>query len=217
MSLTACPECSRQISTAAFACPGCGHPAPAAALPPRPRRIDWLFPALAVGGLLASLVGVGVMRSAMHGSGAHGRGSHVEVVRTIEVHRHPMDAPLPPLPPMAPVAGFAIDRSVEAYEMGAVEEIPRILNAREVSRAISRVYPPLLRDAGVTGHVVARFQVTEHGMVDPATIGIEAATHDAFSAAAVRVIERMRFEPALVDGRPVATWMTVPITFALPR
>ena len=212
MSLTACPECSRQISTAAFACPGCGHPAQAAAPVPLPRRrIDWLVPAIAAGGLLASLAGGGLMWGAMQAR--HARDAKVEVVHAMEVHRFERGMPMPP----PPIVDFAIQRSVEAFEMSAVEELPRILNAREVSRTIARVYPPALRDAGVSGHVVARFQVTEHGLVDPATIGIEAATHSAFSAPAVRVLERMRFEPALVDGRPVATWMTVPITFAVPR
>lgn len=212
MSLTACPECSRQISTAAFSCPGCGHPAqPAALVPPRRRRIDWLVPAIAAGGLLASLVGVTAMRAAFQGfHGAHAHPPRVEVVHAIEVHR--MRHPLPP-----PVVDFAVEHSVEAFEMGEVDELPRIQNAREVSRMVSRVYPPGLRDAGVTGHVVARFQVTERGSVDPATIDIQAATHSGFSDSARMVVERMRFEPAVIDGHPVSTWMTVPMTFALPR
>ncbi|HEU4457407.1 MAG TPA: hypothetical protein VFR81_30335 [Longimicrobium sp.] len=118
MSLTACPECSRQISTAAFACPGCGYPRPTLDAVPRRPRIDWLVPAIAVGGLLASMVGMGVMRSAMQGSGAHGRAAHVEVIRTIEVHR--MDAPLPPTPR---IIDFAIIREMEAME--APPPIPR--------------------------------------------------------------------------------------------
>ncbi len=213
MSLTACPECSRQISTAAFACPGCGHPAqPAAVVAPGRRRIDWLVPAIAAGGLLTSLVGGTAMWRAFHAyQGADAHAQRVEVVHAIEVHR--MGHPLPP----PPIVDFAIERSVEAFEMGAVDELPRIRNAREVSRMISRVYPPGLRDAGVTGHVVARFQVTETGSVDPATIDIEAATHSAFGAPARMVVQRMRFEPAVIDGHPVSTWMTVPITFALPR
>jgi TonB family protein len=213
VSLTACPECSRQISTAAFSCPGCGHPAPAALVPPRRRRIDWLVPAIAAGGLLASLAGGSVMWRAFHAyqhAGAHAHPPRVEVVHAIEVHR--MRHPLPP-----PVVDFAVEHTVEAFEMGEVDELPRIQNAREVSRMISRVYPPGLRDAGVTGHVVARFQVTERGSVDPATIDIQAATHSGFSDSARMVVQRMRFEPAVVDGHPVSTWMTVPITFALPR
>jgi hypothetical protein len=121
VSLTACPECSRQISTAAFACPGCGHPrATLEAIPRRP-RIDWLVPAIAAGGLLASMVGMSVMRSAMHAHHAAGA-PRVEIVRTIEVHR--MDAPLPP----PPVFEFAIGQPVEAAEVRVMEDPPRIFN-----------------------------------------------------------------------------------------
>jgi hypothetical protein len=34
MPLTNCPECGRQVSTAAEACPGCGHPLRATVPPP---------------------------------------------------------------------------------------------------------------------------------------------------------------------------------------
>lgn len=38
MALIDCPECGRQISTAAEACPGCGHPnRPAAGVPVGPK------------------------------------------------------------------------------------------------------------------------------------------------------------------------------------
>lgn len=44
MALVNCPECQRQVSTSATACPGCGHP---------------LRPSLAVGpGLLGKLAAV---------------------------------------------------------------------------------------------------------------------------------------------------------------
>jgi len=121
VSLTPCPECSRQISTAAFACPGCGHPRPALEAVPRRRRIDWLVPAIAAGGLLTSMVGVAAVRGAAH---RHHAGAHrVEVVRTIEVQR--FDGSFPPPPS---VVEIAIDHSMEASEMDAMEAPPRIFN-----------------------------------------------------------------------------------------
>lgn len=35
MALTACPECQKQVSSAASACPGCGHPMGSAPIPVR--------------------------------------------------------------------------------------------------------------------------------------------------------------------------------------
>lgn len=209
MALTACPECSRQISTAAVACPGCGLPMHAAV--PAPRRRDWAVPAIAVGGVLASLLGGSLVwnaATAHQRANEHVRTRHVEVVRTLDV------VPAPPLPPSAvyvPTLAPTVD--VEAIELDAVDEMPQMVNAREVSRTLARVYPPALRDAGISGRVVARFQVTAGGAVDPGTISVLSSTHDAFGEPAVHALRRMRFRPAHVDGRPVATWLSIPISF----
>jgi periplasmic protein TonB len=101
------------------------------------------------------------------------------------------------------------------YELSAVEEQPELSNRSEVARQLSRNYPPLLRDAGVVGTVTIRMRVLENGQVDPASIAVENATHDAFADAARRVVERMRFRPAKVGGRAVKVWVTLPVTFQL--
>ncbi|HEX8903847.1 MAG TPA: TonB family protein [Longimicrobiaceae bacterium] len=101
------------------------------------------------------------------------------------------------------------------YELSAVEEQPDLSNRAEVIRQISRNYPPLLRDAGVTGEVVLRMRVLADGHVDPESISIESSTHDAFADAAKRVVERMRFRPAKVGGKAVKVWVTLPVTFQL--
>lgn len=40
MALMACPECSREISTAAASCPGCGHPVLRPAAPAMPPAVS---------------------------------------------------------------------------------------------------------------------------------------------------------------------------------
>lgn len=101
------------------------------------------------------------------------------------------------------------------YEMSAVEELPQLSNAAEVRRQLSSNYPPLLRDAGVTGTVQIRMRVNEDGRVDPASVEVESASHDAFADAARRVAQRMRFRPAKVGGRAVKVMVTIPVTFQL--
>jgi protein TonB len=101
------------------------------------------------------------------------------------------------------------------YELSAVEEQPELSNRSEVARQMSRNYPPLLRDAGVTGTVTIRMRVNEDGHVDAESISVENSTHEAFGDAAKRVVERMRFRPAKVGGRPVKVWVTLPVTFQL--
>lgn len=101
------------------------------------------------------------------------------------------------------------------YEISAVEERPDLTNRSDVARSLSRNYPPLLKDAGITGTVTIRMRIMEDGRVDPASIQVENSTHDAFADAARKVVERMRFRPAKVGGRPVKVWITLPVTFQL--
>ena len=101
------------------------------------------------------------------------------------------------------------------YELSSVEEQPSLSNSSEVQRQLVRQYPPLLRDAGVSGTVTLRMRVLEDGHVDPESISVESTTHDQFADAAKRVGERMRFRPAKVGGRAVKVWVTLPVTFQL--
>jgi TonB family protein len=96
-----------------------------------------------------------------------------------------------------------------------VEVQPELVNREEAAAALSRNYPPLLRDAGVTGTVTIRMRIGRDGVVDPASIQVESTTHELFSDAAVRVAQRLRFSPARSRGQPVPVWVTLPITFQL--
>jgi protein TonB len=101
-----------------------------------------------------------------------------------------------------------------AYEFSAVEEPPHIQNAPEVERQIARHYPRALRRAGVTGEVRLRFRITPDGRVDPSSLRVESSTNAAFEEPAAAAAVRMRFSPATLGGRPVAVWVSVPITFS---
>ncbi|MDB4950602.1 MAG: TonB family protein [Gemmatimonadetes bacterium] len=101
------------------------------------------------------------------------------------------------------------------YELSAVEEQPRPSNVAEFTRLLERNYPPLLREAGVTGTVQVRMRVEEDGHVDPASITIESTSNDQFGDATKRAVERLRFRPAKVGGRPVKVWVTLPVTWQI--
>jgi TonB family protein len=107
--------------------------------------------------------------------------------------------------------------SAEAgFELSEVEEAPRVINGSDVQRQLSRLYPPDLRNAGVSGQVMARFLILEDGRVDPASITISSATHDGFRAPVLSLLPVLHFRPARVKGRPVKVWAEQPVTFALP-
>ncbi len=48
-----------------------------------------------------------------------------------------------------------------------VDVRPSLRNADDVQRALERVYPPSLRDAGVTGETVLQFVINEEAASSP--------------------------------------------------
>ncbi len=102
-------------------------------------------------------------------------------------------------------------------DVALAEEKPELRNRSEVARLLQRLYPPLLRDAGITGQAVMKFVVNAQGMVEASGTSVVSASHDAFGEAATKVVEKMRFKPARVGGRPVPVLVTIPITFTLER
>jgi TonB family protein len=68
-------------------------------------------------------------------------------------------------------------------------------------------YPSSLRKAKVTGSVIAEFLVGTDGKPVPESIGVLANDNAAFTAPAVDVIPKLRFTPAVKDGKRVAQWV----------
>lgn len=103
------------------------------------------------------------------------------------------------------------------YELDAVEELPRPTNTPDLARQLARNYPPLLRDAGVTGTVQVRMRVMEDGRVDAESIQIVDSTHEQFNEPTTRAVRVLRFRPAKVNGRPVKVWVALPIQWTVAR
>jgi periplasmic protein TonB len=118
-------------------------------------------------------------------------------------------------PPAARAVREARPDSLGAYELSSVETLPELANRTEVAREISRVYPPALRDRGVTGTVSLRFLVDSLGI--PGEPVLEHTTQPELGAAAMQVVKMMRFVPAQVRGKKVRVWVTLPISFQLGR
>jgi TonB family protein len=92
---------------------------------------------------------------------------------------------------------------------------PQLLNADEVQALLAETYPPLLRDAGITGQTVMSFVVDEEGTVDRRSIVVVSATHEGFAQASASVVWRMQFRPAWVLNRITAVRMQIPISWTL--
>lgn len=105
--------------------------------------------------------------------------------------------------------------STGAYETAVVTRRPELINRREVARSLTRHYPAVLRDAGVAGSVTVRIRVDEKGI--PSRTLVAQTTNPAFNQPAVAVIQEMRFRPAQLDGRDVAVWVEIPVSFTIAQ
>jgi protein TonB len=104
------------------------------------------------------------------------------------------------------------DRPLEVTE---VDALPELANRRDAERALQRNYPPLMRDAGVTGHTVVLLIIDKDGKVEPGSVQVQNSSHEGFADAAVKAVERFRFKPATLHGRAVPVLISIPIDWQL--
>lgn len=74
-------------------------------------------------------------------------------------------------------------------------------------------YPELAKKAGLEGKVVLRVLVRRNGSVKKYIV--ENSDSDLFNKSAGDAVMKTQFLPALQNGKPVACWLSVPISFKL--
>lgn len=108
---------------------------------------------------------------------------------------------LPPPPP--PGEEEEVEEILEFY---MVEDKP------EPVHQVAPTYPEIARKAGLTGKVFLKFLVGKDGRVSNVQV---LRGQEIFRQAAVDAIMQFRFKPARQNDKPVAVWMTQPISFRL--
>ena len=88
---------------------------------------------------------------------------------------------------------------------GGVQQPRRLENAQ---------YPKEAQAAGIQGVVIAEVVVSEAGLVTDARVVRSIPILD---EAALKAVRQWRFEPAVVDGKPVPVKMTVTVNFSQQR
>lgn len=89
---------------------------------------------------------------------------------------------------------------------------PEIKNRDEVTRALEREYPTILRDSGLGGTVLVWFFIDEEGTVVNTLVNTSSG-YEALDQAALKVADVIRFTPALNRDKRVPVWISLPITF----
>ncbi|HEX8317592.1 energy transducer TonB [Longimicrobium sp.] len=131
----------------------------------------------------------------------------------MSIHRYCIPALLVALAAVPARAQMA-SPSDTVYAPEALTVPPRALNVAEFGELLGRLYPAQLRDAGASGRVDVRFVVGANGI--PRDAAVLASTDSLLQAPALAAVMALRFSPAEVEGRPVATWAAIPVSWEAP-
>ncbi len=112
------------------------------------------------------------------------------------------------LPPPPPGEG----RTPEAGPFTPYTVAPRLKDPQAALQTLERHYPPLLKDAGVTGEVVIRAFVDSTGHVRETAV-MESSGVAALDQAALAAVMQFEFTPAMNRDRRVAVWVRQLIVF----
>ncbi len=120
----------------------------------------------------------------------------------------PVSFRLPKQPTAPPAFGNA--DSSEALEFFMVEVKPKVLHS------VKPVHPEeAIRDS-LEGKVFVKFIVNVDGSVSNVRV-LRVIGSEIFRQAAIDAVSQCRFKPAEHNGKPVAVWMTQPVSFRLPK
>lgn len=93
-----------------------------------------------------------------------------------------------------------------------MEVRPRLLNSEEITQALLRHYPAVLRDAGIGGTARVWFFIDRTGKV-VRTLIHQSSGFEELDEAALRVASLMRFTPGYNRDRAVDVWVSIEVTF----
>ena len=129
-----------------------------------------------------------------------------------------LDAPIgevvvAPLP--APViASTEFASATASRSHAATPSTSRLVHATLPTGHPALEYPSDLLRRRIDGHVVAEFLVDANGRIDARTTRIVSSTDEAFGAAVLQLLPKLRFMPAERDGVKVEEWVQMPFRFA---
>jgi protein TonB len=76
------------------------------------------------------------------------------------------------------------------------------------------VYPFQARKRAIEGRVEIKFLIEAKGQVTHLSI-LKAEPEGVFDKSVLKAVRRWRFKPGMVEGKPVDTWVVLPLTFKL--
>ena len=107
------------------------------------------------------------------------------------------------------VDGLELDES-PADEFISVEHAP-LIDLEEIQKNL--IYPEEARKAGIEGKVILRALIEKDGT--PTNIQVIYSDNSLLDSAAIKAILKTKFAPGTVNGKPTASWVTIPVQFKL--
>ncbi|MFY1828063.1 TonB family protein [Myxococcus fulvus] len=123
-----------------------------------------------------------------------------------------LSAPMPMEVPVAAKPVAARTETVRARASGPIQLPESAKPPVELSGNLQPEFPQQARAAGREGLVVLKLVVTERGEVRDVTV---LRGEEPFVSAAMRAVSTWRYQPALLEGRPISVYRVVKVPFRL--
>jgi TonB family protein len=124
----------------------------------------------------------------------------------------PKDKLLPKPPPPPPAPPPAIKKKMKEFEKGAVKAVGQIKPPKAVAM-VRPVYPEKARKAGIEGVVILSARANEKGNVEE--VMVLNSPDPILNKAAVDAVKQWKYEPLIIDDKPIAVIFTVTVRFKL--
>ncbi len=79
---------------------------------------------------------------------------------------------------------------------------------------IRPTYPTTAREAKIEGTVIVQCFINEQGKVEDVKV-LRGIPGSGIDEASVEAIKKARFSPAMLNGKPVGVWISIPVHFRL--
>ena len=83
-------------------------------------------------------------------------------------------------------------------------------------RLLAKYYPRVLKEAGIGGEIMMWVWVDPEGNPTKAQIN-RSSGYPQLDDAALAIVERMEFSPAMLRDKPIGVWIGQPISFSVDK
>ena len=101
-----------------------------------------------------------------------------------------------------------LQEKVQESSVLLYDEAPKILSTIQIN------YPEEAKKNGITGKVLLKILVSKTGFVDQVVV---IKSIPGLDKAALEAVKKLKFKPGKYQGKPVDTWIKLPINFEIER